>query len=108
MYMYSSSWAKMLASEPPAPGWISSRQGKAEKGCGGMRDVLSVLAKVGREEWVDSRSVVASSRNSESADGSSRRDWSSETDCMVSTRPRRIARDVDVHGVPPHTPSAPW
>jgi len=71
----------MLASEPPAPGWISRRQGKEEKGCGGMRDVLSEFAKVGREDCVDSRSVVASSRSSESADGSERSDWSSDTDC---------------------------
>lgn len=81
VYIFNRSWAKIDASEPPAPGWISRRQGKALNGCGGIRDCLSVLARIGREDLVVSRSVEARSRSSVSVEGSERRDSSSTRDC---------------------------
>jgi hypothetical protein len=73
-------WAKSEASEPPAPGWSSIRQGRGEKGCGGMREVLRRWVRVGSVVVREVISVEARWRSSESEDGSMRRVWSSWRD----------------------------
>lgn len=66
-----------------------------------------MFAKVGREDWVDSRSVEARSRSSESVEGSERRDWSSEKDCSMVSTDRDGVNGMSVHRAPLHTPSVP-
>lgn len=85
MYICRRSWAKMDASEPPAPGWISRRQGNEEKGWGGIREVLRVWTRVGSVVVVDWRSVTARSRSSGSDEGSLISCCSSATELCASS-----------------------
>ena len=73
--------AKREASAPPAPGWISRRQGRWAKGWGGVRVRFRVLVRLVRWVVVVVMSVEARERSSVSEVGSERRAWSSVRDC---------------------------
>jgi hypothetical protein len=74
--------AKSDASEPPAPGWISRRQGRWAKGWRGVSVRFSVVVKQARVLVVEVMSVEARERSSASLFGSERRACSSERDCI--------------------------
>ena len=74
VYIDRSSEAKRAASEPPAPGRISIRQGSVEKGCLGRREVFRVWVSVVRVVVVVERSSEARVWSSRSVEGSRRRD----------------------------------
>ena len=79
--------AKRPASEPPAPGRISTRHDKCAKGCIGIKLVLSTVAIDWRSSVADMSSSSAIDFNSESVAGSRRIFWSSEKDCVKKSTP---------------------
>jgi hypothetical protein len=74
--------AKREASEPPAPGWSSRRQGRWAKGWGGVRVRFRIVVRWVRVLVVVVMSVEARERSSASLVGSERRAWSSVRDCI--------------------------
>lgn len=70
IYIFSRSFAKSEASEPPVPGRTSRRAGRWANGCGGTRERVNVVESVERDSSVTAMSAAASSRSSVSSDGS--------------------------------------
>lgn len=77
--MRSRSPAKILASEPPAPGRSSIRHGRGAKGCWGVKTLVRPWPTFSRSAVVSSRSPTARERRSGSVLGSLRMLWISES-----------------------------
>ena len=85
-YMRSKSPAKSAASDPPAPGLISRRHGRSEKGCFGTRENVKALQADSSCFDVCMISSDARERNSASVVGSARRFLSSVRDCSCQKK----------------------
>jgi hypothetical protein len=80
--MFRSDAANRDASEPPAPGCSSRRQGRWAKGWDGVKVRFSVVVSWTSVSVVVVMSVEARERSSASLLGSERRAWSSASDCI--------------------------